>query len=591
MSRISKRDGPRWWSRLKVRIGISYVVVTLLIALLLEAIILCAALLFITRSPFLGWVNMERVDHAAQLYALQASMEGGGTELNPDTTFEPGQDASIILEAGGNTPQLSHLRLSVPYIPPGSPTPDRQSAALLVDPGGQVVASSYPDRYPDSADIAEVLPEDEALIRGALEGDTDAVMKDTPQGMQVAVARTVWSRDQQPVGAVYVQAPTGLPNDPNIVPEILGVLVPSSIAWLCLMLPIGLLFGVLTTRGMTRRIERLAAATARFTDGDFSQRVQVKSSDEIGQLERQFNTMATQLVDSFEQRQTLAEQSARREERARIEQEMLSAHYVQLSLLPEQVPAIPGWDIKPYYRPARQVGGDFYDFLPLPRGRIGIVIGDVSGKGMPAALIMATTCAMIRAAASGTDSPGEVLALVNNLLQSYISGSSTFATCFYGILDPASARLRFANAGHDLPYLSRNGDIVELRATGMPLGLMPGQDYPEQEAVIDNHDLVLFYTDGVVEAHNAERDMFGRPRLQELLKDPAHADHIVEYLMDRLGAFAGETWEQEDDITLVTLRRGVWDGHSHQRMQEEGWRVLENFALPGTQSSERARGD
>lgn len=562
MARWSKRDGPRWWSRLRVRIGTSYVVVTLLIALLLEAIVLSAAFLFVSYSPFLGWVNMERVDHAAQLYALQASLEGGGTQLNPDTTFEPDQDASLALSSGSDTPQLSAFRLSVPYVAPGSAAPDILGTAVLVDTAGRVVASSYPDRYPDSADIAEVLPEEQALIRGALNGETDARMKNTPQGMHVAVARTVWSRDEQPLGAIYVEAPAGLPRDPNIVADVLGILIPSSVVWLCLMLPIGLLFGVLTTRGMTRRIERLAAATARFTDGDFSQRVPVKSSDEIGQMERQFNTMAEQLVDSFEQRQALAEQSARREERARIEQEMLSAHYVQLSLLPEEVPALPGWDIKPYYRPARQVGGDLYDFLSLPGGRIGIVIGDVSGKGMPAALIMATTCAMIRAAAPGRESPGEVLALVNNLLQSYIADSTTFATCFYGILDPASGRLRFANAGHDLPYLSRNGDIVELRATGMPLGLMPDQDYPEQEVRIYDDDLVLFYTDGVVETHNAERDMFGRPRLQELLKADGHEDHIVEYLLDRLETFAGDTWEQEDDITVVAVRRGDWDGRS-----------------------------
>ncbi|HLV45380.1 MAG TPA: PP2C family protein-serine/threonine phosphatase, partial [Aggregatilineales bacterium] len=112
------------------------------------------------------------------------------------------------------------------------------------------------------------------------------------------------------------------------------------------------------------------------------------------------------------------------------------------------------------------------------------------------------------------------------------------------------------------PYLSRNGDIVELRATGMPLGLMPDQDYPEQEVRIHDDDLVLFYTDGVVETHNAERDMFGRPRLQELLKADGHEDHIVEYLLDRLETFAGDTWEQEDDITVVAVRRGDWDGRS-----------------------------
>jgi serine phosphatase RsbU (regulator of sigma subunit) len=108
--------------------------------------------------------------------------------------------------------------------------------------------------------------------------------------------------------------------------------------------------------------------------------------------------MAVQLVENIAQQQAMVEQSARREERARIEQEMVSARYIQQSLLPEEVPSIPGWQIQPFYRPAQQVGGDMYDFLPLPDDRIGIVIGDANGKGMPAALIMATTCAMLRAA-------------------------------------------------------------------------------------------------------------------------------------------------------------------------------------------------
>jgi serine phosphatase RsbU (regulator of sigma subunit) len=282
--------------------------------------------------------------------------------------------------------------------------------------------------------------------------------------------------------------------------------------------------------------------------------VPVRKLDEIGQLEQQFNGMAEQLISSFAQRQAIAEQSARREERARIEQEMSSAHYVQQSLLPENVPSIQGWQIEPFYRPAREVGGDLYDFLHFPDGRIGIVIGDVSGKGMPAALIMATTCAMIRAAAPGAASPGEVLALVNDLLQVYVS-PTMFATCFFAILDPVRSQLCFANAGHDIPYLSRNGKIVELRATGMPLGLMPEQSYAEQEVIIDKNDSILFYTDGLVEAHNTDREMFSFPRLQRLMIDHSHADNLIEVLLNQLQDFTGSIWEQEDDITLLMLRK------------------------------------
>jgi serine phosphatase RsbU (regulator of sigma subunit) len=282
--------------------------------------------------------------------------------------------------------------------------------------------------------------------------------------------------------------------------------------------------------------------------------VPVEKSDEIGYLEQQFNGMAGQLVDSFAQRQALAEQSARQEERARIEQEMESAQYVQESLLPDEVPSIQGWHIEPYYCPARNVSGDFYDFLSLPDGRIGIVIGDVSGKGMPAALMMATTCTMIRAAARGDFSPGELLAVVNDLLgQNTTSGM--FITCFYAILDPPSSRLCFANAGHNLPYLSRAGEIIELREKGMPLGLMPDQSYSEREILLQKGDSILFYTDGLVEAHNPDMEMFSSHRLQGLMKEHSRPEGLLDFLNAELKEFTGSVWEQEDDITLVMLMK------------------------------------
>jgi serine phosphatase RsbU (regulator of sigma subunit) len=263
--------------------------------------------------------------------------------------------------------------------------------------------------------------------------------------------------------------------------------------------------------------------------------------------------MAEQLVDSFEERRLLAEQSARREERARIEQELSSAHYIQKSLLPETVPSIAGWEIRSLYRPAREVGGDLYDFLTLPEGRMGLVIGDANGKGVPSALIMATACAMLRAAAPGAPSPGRVLELVNDLLHRHIP-RATFATCFYANLEPRSGRLCFANAGHNLPYLLRAGQVVELQARGMPLGLMPEQQYEEHTVTVQADDCLLFYTDGLVEAHNEAREMFGGPRLKRLLQR-ARAEGLIEHLLNALQDFTGPAWEQEDDVTLLLLRK------------------------------------
>lgn len=556
MSNIRQNDGVKWWSRIRTRMGLSYVIVTLVIVLMLEGLVLTVVYFLFTSSPFLAYLTIEKADQAALIYALQAAVQASDKGLNPNTTFEPGRRASLSLRQENDPLQTeySYLYLSVPYVEPGTSAPDPPTFALLIGPNEKVIVSSYPDRYPVSTIITRALPEQVTLIRNALAGTPDGEVKYTSQGIQTFVARTIWSQDREPLGVVYIQTLAGRQADSNLLTLVGGVLIPSGLGWLFLMLPVGLLFGIFTTRGTIRRIEHLVEATARFTEGDFSRRVSVSKADEIGQLEKRFNGMAEQLIDSFAQRQALAEQSARLEERARYEQEMSSAHYVQQSLLPEEVPTIHGWQIEPLYRPAREVGGDLYDFLPLSDGRIGIVIGDVSGKGMPAAMIMATTCAMIRAAAPGASSPGEVLTLVNNLLQAHIS-PGMFATCFYAILDPDSDRLCFANAGHDIPYLSRAGEIVELRATGMPLGLMPEQSYAEQEVTIDKNDLLLFYTDGLVEAHDMENEMFGFPRLQQLMKDHSHSVDLIEFLLRELQDFTGAVWEQEDDITLVVLRK------------------------------------
>jgi serine phosphatase RsbU (regulator of sigma subunit) len=241
--------------------------------------------------------------------------------------------------------------------------------------------------------------------------------------------------------------------------------------------------------------------------------------------------------------------------RERVEQELHVARRIQQASLPEAVPALEGWKIYPSYRPAREVGGDFYDFLELEDGRLGLVVGDATGKGVPAALVMSTTCGMLRAVTQASDySPGEVLQRVNEALATRIP-ANMFVTCFYGILDPGTGSFAYANAGHDLPYVRRGGDAEELMARGMPLGLMPGMTYEEKEIMLGAGDRALFYSDGLVEAHNLEGEMFGFPRLQALVAEHAEGEPLVDFLMEELYSFTGDWWEQEDDITLVTLQR------------------------------------
>jgi serine phosphatase RsbU (regulator of sigma subunit)/predicted ester cyclase len=245
--------------------------------------------------------------------------------------------------------------------------------------------------------------------------------------------------------------------------------------------------------------------------------------------------------------------------RERIEQELQVARRIQQASLPKEVPELEGWQISPLYRPAREVSGDFYDFHLLSEGKMGLVVGDATGKGVPAALVMSTTCGMLRLAAQNYSSPGEMLQRVNEALFPNIP-TNMFVTCFYAILDPKSGGLRYANAGHDLPYVRRGGgDAEELRARGVPLGLMPGMEYEEKELVLEAGEAALFYSDGLVEAHDLKGEMFGFPRLRALISE--HGDEeersLGEFLMKELYSFVGEGWEQEDDITLLTLRRSA----------------------------------
>ena len=244
-------------------------------------------------------------------------------------------------------------------------------------------------------------------------------------------------------------------------------------------------------------------------------------------------------------------------ERERVEQELGVARSIQQASLPKQVPTLEGWHISPYYRPAREVGGDFYDFLELDDGRLGIVLGDATGKGVPAALVMASARSMLRAVAPASSySPGDVLGRVNDSLVADIP-PNMFVTCFYAILAPESGSLSYANAGHDLPYVRRGGDCEELRARGMPLGLMPGMGYEEKEIVLDAGEAAFFYTDGLVEAHAPDGEMFGFPRLRALISKHAEVGWLEGALLDELRSFVGEGWEQEDDITLLTLKRSA----------------------------------
>ena len=303
---------------------------------------------------------------------------------------------------------------------------------------------------------------------------------------------------------------------------------------------------------------------------------------------RLLTTLAAQAAPAIRVAQLVRAQAAEAAERERLEQEMRVATLIQHQFLPRELPSLPQWQIAAYYGPARAVGGDFYDFIEMSDGRIGIAVGDVTDKGVPAALVMARTHSILRAEATRSDSPGAILARANELLVPEMP-ARMFVTCLFAILDPATGRIVLANAGHNLPYIRTEQGVVELRATGMPLGLMPAVRYEETEGVISPGDNVLLYSDGLIEAHDPAAEMYGFPRLREAMteEDDAGSD-LLDRLLGLLHRFTGPDWEQEDDITLVTFRRapGVADAGGEAVAGAGTSQILTAFTIPGEEGYE-----
>src|SRR5919204_4135895 len=214
---------------------------------------------------------------------------------------------------------------------------------------------------------------------------------------------------------------------------------------------------------------------------------------------RLLESLAAQAAPAVRVGQLVREQEAEIRSRERLEQELAVARLIQQNFLPRALPEAPGWSVAADYRPAREVGGDFYDFIDLPGGRLGIVVGDVTDKGVPAALVMAATRSVLRASAQRLVEPGAVLQRVNEHLVPDIP-QNMFVTCLYGVLELDTGRVVFANAGHNLPMVASGGAVGELMARGMPLGLMPDMTYEETEAVLEPRAHPPLYSDGGTEA-------------------------------------------------------------------------------------------
>ena len=304
------------------------------------------------------------------------------------------------------------------------------------------------------------------------------------------------------------------------------------------------------SRLITNPIVALRNGAAAIGGGNLDHRVAVKTGDELQDLAGSLNKMAADLKEYMEElRVTTAEKE-------RMTKELEIGKGIQQSFLPESNPEIPGIEIAAFNIPALEVGGDFYDFIPITKDRWGLVIADVSGKGVPAALFMAISRTLIRAHTTRNSTAVNAVTDANRMICED-SKSCMFVTLFYAILDSKKKTLTNVNAGHNPPMLFRVGsvDIALMKAKGIALGVIEEVELEEVELELKEDDIVVLYTDGVTEAINENQESFGEERLMKVIQENRDLPmgNIIDSIRDEVITFAGDQ-PQFDDITLMALK-------------------------------------
>ncbi|MFQ5650682.1 MAG: SpoIIE family protein phosphatase [bacterium] len=296
----------------------------------------------------------------------------------------------------------------------------------------------------------------------------------------------------------------------------------------------------LIIRQMFKPVQRLTESTQEVARGNWDISIEHRANDEIGVLAQSFNSMVQSL-----------------RENARIWHEFNVARDMQSHMLPDTHPRIDGLRISAKSIPTKEVGGDFYDFLQIEEGKLGIVVGDVSGHGVSAAMVMTAAMSAMRFAAEEKRRTDEVLTMVNARLHKDIQ-NHMFVALFYGIFDPVNHTMRYTNAGQTLPFLLRDGEIRFLpqaeKSDRFPLGIVQATTYEQLVLKLKPGDKLIFYTDGIVDAMNGSDESYGFHRFSASIRGNSNfaPDEMVDNLIHAMHAYCGET-NVHDDVTLVIL--------------------------------------